>query len=202
MSKGSAFARVIGLTKSFTPLAFDRSAAAIDDGDEAPAPAGAAEAATNESAVIVPAVSAVAEIAPVPKTDTSAVAAAAATASAPAEVVVAFPAMSQVTVVTGDVPAAPAADAADEPKPLPEGGVDAISSETISAIEADIASLLASLDHEEGLPGTADDGPVWLADSEADDDEEFGQASSMGDLLLELDRMWQADPEIPSQRLH
>ncbi|MDR3471274.1 MAG: hypothetical protein P4M09_06250 [Devosia sp.] len=110
---------------------------------------------------------------------------------APADVVVAFPAMAQATIL--------AADALDPLSPVGEPAAgptdEAISFEAINALEADIASLLATLDH--GEPTDEDlAGKDRLFDSTAGEDE------PMAMLLSELNRLWQADSDIGGRPVH
>jgi hypothetical protein len=210
---------MIGLTKSLSPLGFDRSQG--EEGGRDATPSEAEKPSDDEPAVGSPVVAiaadpdafpvAPAESAPVPVLgqdggDTDAV-------------VVSFPAVAKVTVVTEEVMTtdqdaasvgAPAEESAIPlPEPLPVIGLaaandaspenadtevadDVVSAEAISAIEADIASLLASLDREE-LSGD-DPLPIELFAGEAGDD------AQVGALLSELDRLWQADPAVSAGR--
>ena len=195
MGKGSAFARVIGLTKSLT--VFDRSGPG-DDGDEAPAPA---TDVIGTEATEALAASAAAEAVPGPPV---------APDPAPGDygkdepVVTADPpALQRVTVVAAG-PAPAMGDAAQQVSEVPlrlpveaitgEEAGGAITADAISAIEADIASLLASLDRDEMLGDTSAD-EIAAGEQDSDEDE-----TSMGDLLLELDRLWRTDPEIAAHR--
>jgi hypothetical protein len=112
-----------------------------------------------------------------------------------ANVVVSFPAMTQVTVVT-DGPAAPLELAAEPVGQAAASPIDdTIGAEAIEAIEADIATLLASLDH--GEPTDEDDaGDEQFPESAAADDD----GESVTTLLSELNRLWQADPEVAADR--
>jgi len=131
---------------------------------------------------------------------------------------VSFPAIAKVTVVGSDPgenavaaeveasPILPADPLRLDPLPVPDlpatdtapveaaadEARDVVTAEAISTIEADIASLLASLDREE----LAGDAAVSL-DSLDDDGSDEAQ---VGVLLSELDRLWQADPAIPFGR--
>ena len=146
MSRGSAFARVIGLTRSLSPRGIERSQAAGGAPGEDAADALVRQASEEAAA------------GPEPAGDRRPLFGEPSPADGDREaanVVVSFPAMTRVTVVT-DGPAAPL-DVAGEPIGQPAASpIDAaIGAEAIEAIEADIASLLASLDH--GEPADAED---------------------------------------------
>jgi hypothetical protein len=121
MSKNSAFARVIGLTKSFSPLGFDRSRVAPDAGetDEIVAAAVADSAAQTSNAI----------------------------AAEPAPAIAAEPmTMPEAAPPQG---AADAANGAQMVKLAEVDEVairDAVAADAIQTIEDDIARLLASLE--------------------------------------------------------
>jgi hypothetical protein len=75
------------------------------------------------------------------------------------------------------------AEAADDED---EAARDAVTSEAIEAIEADIARLLSTMGDEDA--------------AEADDSAEDEEGEPVGALLLELNRLWQSDPEVMASR--
>jgi len=217
---------MIGLTKSLSPLAFERAHA-----EPEPSPAVTDEKAMETAASAGETAAAAAIPAPTEDTFPTAPADAALLAApvdAPAPqgpaatpgnaVVLTFPAVAKVTVVAAESEEKPlAADeavelplpaeaaeplsalldersifAADSAPPVGGDGVrDAITAEAISAIEADIATLLSSLDREElELNG---DAPIDLDDHEDDE-------TQVSELLSELDRLWQADAAVGAGR--
>jgi hypothetical protein len=130
---------------------------------------------------------------------------------APAETSAAdAPALAQVTLVAAEPSVEPAAsdpgapaplEAASEPDPPVTGAARAgaglrrtVTAEAINAIEADIASLLASLDApRRPAEPIIDDGDEGLAGTPDDVD-----AATLV-LLSELDRLWRADPMVAAQ---
>ena len=104
-------------------------------------------------------------------------------------VVLAFPAMTQVTVVVPEIlpkVAPPQEIAPLEPLPVPdatEAARNAATADAIASIEADIASLLATLDRSDEVVHEPEDPP-----SDGDDEPTLA-------LLSELDRLWQSDPQ-------
>lgn len=130
MSKNSAFARVVELTRTFSP--FERGGASENEDETA---AVVATAIAEEAAEPGDEPAAALQIAP-PKPQTL---------TLEARVTAARPALTQVTVV--------AADKADD-----DDDRQAVMDEAIESIEADIASLLASFENnEEAVEG--DDEP-------------------------------------------
>jgi hypothetical protein len=98
--------------------------------------------------------------------------------------IVELPTLSQVTLVAGETPASEGRALAP-----PDTVRDAVTMDAITAIEADIASLLSSMSElSDGRPAT--DRPA--ATPESDDD---GDDATLT-LLSELDRLWQADPMV------
>ncbi|MEO8882084.1 MAG: hypothetical protein ABI377_01490 [Devosia sp.] len=99
-------------------------------------------------------------------------------------------ALARVTVVTNT--ASPAEMAAEVP---PDESPE-ISGDMIEAIETDIASLLASLNRlDDAAPPEApatDAAGDWLEEDEADEEPTLA-------LLSELNRMWQADPVVSGE---
>lgn len=114
----------------------------------------------------------------------------------------AVPALSQVTVVADATTVA--ADDLFPFEPLADAGLrSSITAQAIDAIEADIASLLASLDQvrmPSPLEGAGEDGDEEDGDEgvppAADDDVEAATLL----LLSELDRLWRADPAVGMRR--
>jgi hypothetical protein len=121
------------------------------------------------------------------------------------------PALAQVTLVGAEPPAEAAAsdatasapvEAAHAPSPPVSGAARGsaglrrtVTAEAIDAIEADIASLLASLDAPpRAAEPIVDDGDEGLAGA-ADDDVDAATLV----LLSELDRLWRADPMVAAQ---
>jgi hypothetical protein len=162
MSRGSALARVIGLTKSLSPLGHGGQLVPPNEGAEA-----VVEAAAAEQIVAAP---------PPLSVDTAE-----------------QPTLAQVTVVTAE--AAPADG--DRVR-------QAVTEQAIGDIEADIASLLATLDGAGAMPPTeAKPLTDTVADLPDDDGDEAVAAASDDDseaatlvLLSELDRLWRADPAV------
>jgi hypothetical protein len=98
--------------------------------------------------------------------------------------IVELPTLSQVTLVAGETPASESRALAP-----PDTVRDAVTMDAITAIEADIASLLSSMSElSDARPAT--DRPAVT--SESDDD---GDDATLT-LLSELDRLWQADPMV------
>jgi hypothetical protein len=197
MSRGSAFARVIGITRSLSPLSFDRTHKG-EGADEAFAdlPPGAAD----DSPALPPAQIDTSLGAVQPADDTGDVfhavemAVEEESAKPASATITTFPAQSKVTVVS-NAPAPVAAEA--QPEALADASSAEIPGDMIEAIESDMASLLASLNR-------LDDGPPAEATAEAADGEwredETEEEPTLA-LLSELNRMWQADPEIVAGRV-
>ena len=212
MNTGSAFARVIGITKSLSPLSFDRNrdresdpvpdieadaadqmvAALTEDAPALLAEANVAAKADDDDAT--PATTAVAEAAQADDDKPFQLIGPVAPAASEAGVVVQFPALAQVTVV---------ADAAPSQKPAdptrPDRIREEVAGDMIDAIETDIASLLASME-----PGADDDGDEAVAKAgdagPADSSEDADREEPTLSLLSELNRMWRADPKIAASR--
>lgn len=192
MSRSSAFARVIGLTKSLSPLGFDRNEAAPEDRGTEAADALVRQA---EGGALI-GVGASVAVEPFMQ---------------PTNVVMAFPALAQVTVVQEAPPAlSPAADPA-VPSEGPAGS-EAITADAINSIEQDIASILATLEREEHAAvddhaadnhdaDDADDGD-WLPPvfDDAEAVETARGDEPVGALLSELNRLWQAEPDLAAQQ--
>jgi hypothetical protein len=121
------------------------------------------------------------------------------------------PALAQVTLVAAEPSVEPAASDSGAPPPLeaarePDSPVTGaaragaglhrtVTAEAINAIEADIASLLASLDApRRPAEPIVDDGDEGLAGTPDDDVD----AATLV-LLSELDRLWRADPMVAAQ---
>ncbi|HVX80038.1 MAG TPA: hypothetical protein VHB23_01575 [Devosiaceae bacterium] len=163
MSKASALARVIGLTRSRSASFFEQGAAARTTPDKQAEPAAVtteADAAGEPSETAEKTSVTIAE-----KTNV--------TALQPAG------AIMQVTLVSAE----DKAEAADDED---EAARDAVTSEAIEAIEADIARLLSTMGDEDA--------------AEADDSAEDEEGEPVGALLLELNRLWQSDPEVMASR--
>jgi hypothetical protein len=189
MGRHSALARVFELTKSFAPLGFERHGSARDAGSDNVADALADSAAEPGDVPATLDQLSAAQTLPLP-------AAPLAPLSGPG-VVLAFPAMAQVTVVVPEVLPRDAATLESMPQeiealdPLPvadetETARHAATANAIASIEADIASLLATLDRS--------DAEALEESAAGEEDEEPTLA-----LLGELDRLWQADPQIASR---
>jgi len=178
MSRESALARVIGLTKSLSPLGHGGHLVPIKGSVDTESTDAVVEAASaNQPADAAQPAEAVqpAEAAPAGKDEAAD-----------------GPALAQVTVVAGDM------------APMPDDPVrQAVTDQAIGDIEADIASLLATLDGNGTMPRSdaralsdmpallADDGDEAVAGPDADD---YDAATLV--LLSELDRLWRADPAV------
>jgi hypothetical protein len=180
MSRSSALARVIGLTKSLSPLSHGRAAEGSSDTDDIVAGVLAEEAQASPAPLALVA-------APAGPADAAAIEPAEDSGSATA------PALARVTLV--------AAESATPPAPV-DAVRRAVTAEAIDAIEADIASLLSSLDNSGAAPTrSTDDGEEEL-DEAGDEDERLAgldedDVEGATQLLLsELDRLWRADPAI------
>ena len=162
MAKSSPLARVIGFTRSFTPLLN------VPDGsDETEATDAPAMARTTEVEV-APEV-AIATRSGLRRLRVAAWSDAARSAAASTDAGTSFDGMV----------------------PKPEAPIE----ETAESIEADIASLLATMSQAPEL-----DQVVSSASDEAAEDE--GPVRSIEQLLEELDRQWRADGDVRGDRLH
>jgi len=199
MARNSALARVIGITKSFSPLSFDRSRDDRGGRENNVLPANFAPAMGNTLPLpLAPVPAVILDAADEAAADRILEAAEAAVASAIAvdagSIVTPFPALAQVTVVAQEAEAEAGGEAETEDDEQPHNQAE---DEMIEAIQRNITSLFAA-DESSGV-ATDDlmpEAPMW---GDADDEGKPAQERMLA-LLGELDRMWATDPQVASQR--
>ena len=194
------------MTRSLSPLSFERGRK--EDGEGIDAFADLTPAAADDSPALPPALGAPPDAAPKAEGggdmfDAVEAAMQEKSAKPVSATITPFPALAKVTVV-GNGTVLPEAIAEVQAEALSDGPPAEISGDMIEAIESDIASLLSSLNRLD------DAAPVTNTPMDADDDwatqmdtadhwresEDEAEEEPTLALLSELNRMWQADPEI------